>query len=68
MPQELAILQQRTSFVFAHFANITRCQKLLRTRLTERERAFIQRRLAEERLSVVRLARNISGIDTDTAM
>ena len=65
MPQELAISQQRTSFVFAHLANITRCQKLLRTRLTEQERTFIQRRLEEERRSVVRLAREISGTDTD---
>jgi hypothetical protein len=47
--EELALLR-------AHRNNINRYQRLLETGLTELERQFIERRLAEERSAVQRLA------------
>ena len=41
--------QMEQSFDFAQRSNIERYKRLLQTHLTERERAFIQRRLDEER-------------------
>jgi hypothetical protein len=43
------------SFDFAHRSNIERYKKLLQTHLTEHERAFIQRRLDEERRALALL-------------
>ena len=40
---------------FAHQANIERYRKLLRTYLTDNERSFVQRRLAEEQTALRQL-------------
>jgi len=47
-----------TSLSFVHQANIGKYMRLLRTALTERERAFIQRRLDEERRALFDLHRS----------
>jgi LEA14-like dessication related protein len=47
--------QMEQSFDFAHRSNIERYKKLLQTHLTEHERAFIQRRLDEERRALALL-------------
>jgi hypothetical protein len=49
--------QSEASFLFAHRANIEKYEKLLQTYLTDHERAFIQRRLKEERQAIARLAK-----------
>lgn len=41
-----------TAFEFAHQANIERYCKILQTHLTAQERAFIERRLAEEQAAI----------------
>jgi hypothetical protein len=43
------------SFLFARRANIERYERLLQTQLTDLERAFIQRRLDEERRALALL-------------
>jgi hypothetical protein len=43
-----------------HQANIKRYCKILKTCLTDEERAFVESRLAEERSSLERLAREIT--------
>lgn len=40
------------SFLFAHRTNIERYKKLLATYLTDDERAFVQRRLEEEKAAL----------------
>jgi hypothetical protein len=40
--------QRLQAFIFARRANVERYEKLLRTSLTDQERAFIQKRLQEE--------------------
>jgi hypothetical protein len=52
---EMRALQPDQAFLFAHRANIERYEKLLQTYLTEYERAFIQRRLEEERRAIAKL-------------
>jgi hypothetical protein len=47
--EELALLR-------THRNNISRYQRLLKTELTEFERQFIERRLAEERSAIEQLA------------
>lgn len=47
--------QMEQSFDFAHRSNIERYKRLLQTHLTEHERAFIQRRLEEERRALALL-------------
>jgi hypothetical protein len=49
MLQQKAKSQRDQSFLFAHRSNIERYERLLQTHLTDHERAFIQRRLDEER-------------------
>jgi len=41
---------------FVHQANIAKYQKILTTYLTEHERRFVERRLAEEQAALKRLA------------
>ena len=43
-------------FLFAHRSNIERYEKLLQTHLTDHERAYVQRRLDEERRALTRLS------------
>jgi hypothetical protein len=45
--------QREAALLFAHRANVERYERLLRTHLTDLERAFIQRRLAEEQDAVL---------------
>ena len=47
--------QMEQSFDFAHRSNIERYKRLLQTHLTQHERAFIQRRLDEERRALTLL-------------
>jgi hypothetical protein len=51
MTSDLATKRQ-----FAHRANIDRYKKILETHLTNEERHFVERRLAEERASLEQLA------------
>ena len=56
-------IQQRPSELkaamsFAHRANIERYERLLRTTLTDHERAFIQRRLEEEQRVLTQLSQS----------
>lgn len=48
------------AFVFAHKANIERYRRILETYLTTDERHFVERRLAEERAALERLAGPLS--------
>jgi hypothetical protein len=50
-----ATSQMEQSFLFARRANIERYERLLQTQLTDLERAFIQRRLDEERRALALL-------------
>ena len=45
----------RTVRIEAHEANLKRYARLLTTQLTDTERAFIHKRIAEERLALERL-------------
>jgi hypothetical protein len=45
-------LELETTLKFAHRANIDRYEKILATYLTDDERHFVERRLAEERASL----------------
>lgn len=49
MLRQKATSQMEQPFLFAHRSNIERYERLLQTHLTDHERAFIQRRLDEER-------------------
>ena len=49
--------QAEASVLFAHRVNIERYEKILQTCLTEYQRAFVQRRLAEERAALRHLGR-----------
>ena len=55
MLRQKATPQMEQSFLFAHRANIERYERLLQTHLTDHERAFIQRRLDEERRALALL-------------
>ena len=55
MAQRKAVPQLEASLQFAHRANILRYEKLLQTYLTDPERAFIRRRLEEERQAIAQL-------------
>jgi hypothetical protein len=58
MVEQTAMSETERFFLFAHRANIQRYEKLLRTRLTDHERAFIERRIDEERQALARLSAN----------
>jgi hypothetical protein len=55
MLRQKATSQMEQSFLFAHRSNIERYEKLLKTHLTDQERAFILRRLDEERRALALL-------------
>jgi hypothetical protein len=55
MLRQKATSQLEQSFLFAHQSNIKRYERLLQTHLTDYERAFIQRRLDEERRALALL-------------
>ena len=48
-----------SALLFAHRTNIERYQRLLRTSLTETERAFVELRLREEVTAAERLAHDV---------
>ena len=52
------MLDENLARMRAHRNNIQRYRRLLRTRLSDIERQFIDRRLAEERMALDALARN----------
>jgi hypothetical protein len=52
------VSQIESSLMFAHRANIKRYQNLLATDLSEDERLFVQKRLAEEKVALRRLEGN----------
>ena len=56
MTGQSAASQTQQSFRFAHRSNIERYEKLLQGRLTDYERAYIERRLDEERLALTQLS------------
>ena len=47
---------EKFALLRTHRNNISRCRRLLKTKLTEFERQFIERRLSEERSAMERLA------------
>ena len=49
--------EARTAGIAAHEANLKRYAWLLTTQLTDLERAFVHKRIAEERLALERLSR-----------
>lgn len=51
------------SLLFAHRANIDRYRRLLRTHLTDHERAFIKRRLAEEERALLEIGQRAAELD-----
>jgi hypothetical protein len=53
-----------TAFQFAHQANIERYRKLLRTHLTDTERAFVERRLNEEQRALHQLLETAASTRT----
>jgi len=55
MAGQNATSQTQQSFIFAHRVNIERYKKLLQTRLTDYQRAYVQRRLNEERHALAQL-------------
>ena len=58
------LIDQRLEQLRAHRNNIWRYRQLLKTRLTELERQFIERRLAEEIEAVQRVASDVPPIGT----
>ena len=52
----IAMANARDTRLFAHRANIARYRKILETPLTNEERVFLKRRLAEERAALEELA------------
>jgi precorrin-2 methylase len=49
-------------------ANLNRYRRLLETQLTETERAYIERRIAEEQEAIERLARHAQSADISTVV
>ena len=47
----------QSAFLFAHKSNIEKYKKILQTDLTDLERLFVRRRLAEEQAALHQLAR-----------
>ena len=60
------MIDAREAILIAHRNNLARYCRLLATQLTDVERDFIHRRLAEERLAVERLERERVSRVTDT--
>lgn len=56
-------LNHETMRQFAHRANVARCQQILETHLTDEERRFVERRLAEERAALQQLAGGVAPSD-----
>ncbi len=56
MREKQSMSQPNAALSFAHRDNIERYRRILRTYLTEIERIFVQRRLAEEQAALERLA------------
>jgi hypothetical protein len=56
MPKKQPTSQLHAAMSFAHRENIERYKRILRTHLTENERGFLQRRLAEEQAALAQLA------------
>jgi hypothetical protein len=54
----MTMIDFRAARITAHRANINRYCRLLATELTETERAFLHRRIAEERLALEQLDRS----------
>jgi len=59
MAQELTAVLQ-----FAHQANIDRYRRILATHLTTHERAFVERRLAEEQSALQQITRSAAPTRT----
>lgn len=51
---------------FVHRANIAKYQKILTTYLTEHERRFVERRLAEEQTALQQLVWSAASVDIFT--
>jgi hypothetical protein len=52
----MTMIDEDLALLRAHRNNISRYQRLLKTKLTEFERQFIEKRLAEERSAIAQLA------------
>jgi hypothetical protein len=52
----MTIIDEKLAFLRTHRNNITRYRRLLKTKLTECERQFIERRLSEEQSEMEKLA------------
>jgi len=60
--------EMRTAALRAHRNNIRRYKRLLETELTELERQFVTRRIAEEKSAIERLAKSAGGDDEYAAV
>jgi hypothetical protein len=52
----MTMIDEKFALLRTHRNNITRYRRLLKTKLTECERQFIERRLSEERSAMEKLA------------
>ncbi len=52
------MLEEKAHSRFVHEANVAKYQRILRTHLTDYERSFVQRRLAQELSLLRQLAKN----------
>jgi hypothetical protein len=55
MKNEALIMNERTARLRTHQKNIERYQSLLKTKLTEAETQFVEKRLSEERVALAML-------------
>lgn len=55
--------EMQKAMVFAHRANINRYHRLLKTKLSEIEREFVERRLDEEEKALLEIAQRVMLID-----
>ena len=55
------------TLVFAYRANIERYQRLLRTQLADNERAFIERRIADDRQALKEIMQRMGAADRSSA-
>jgi len=61
------MIDEKLALLRAHRNNIGRYRRLLKTELTEFERQFIEKRLAEERSAIEQLAASTFPIAFETA-
>lgn len=56
-------LNMQSTMIFAHRANIERYRRLLKSRLTDHERKYVERRLGEEKKALLELGQGCAPVD-----